>query len=189
MLAKRWTINVQVNTLALTKLKQTGTWERPLSNSFFWGDNIHITAISNNPNDGIIYGKADNFRIKVNPGDEITWVVSEVNPCYVNKRAVCSYGFMEGVNWESSFTPVTELLEEAAFIEMMTGFDATHEPNHKWLAYKNASIAIPKCFVRSDAVSARIHYQLKLSLVDIIDKWHPIPLNYFLMEQSIEIVV
>ncbi len=186
---KVWTINVQVNTAALANYPESGSWERPAGTGRYWHDNVRMTAVSTDPNDGIKVGTGDNFVLNVGLNDEIKWVVSEVNPRYINRRSVCMYGFQEGSNWDKCLMRPSAPPAQAAFTEVITGFNAQKEPQEQWLECNLADISIPQTKVRANAQSASVQYYMKLVVVDIDNVRNPKALKYIQIDPTINIIV
>lgn len=188
MAKKTWIINVQVNTQYMNSIAGTGTWEAPIGAGQYWLDNVRMAAVSDNPADGIIVGKGDDFTLTVGKDDTIKWIVSEVDPTYLNYRSVCMYGFKQGSNWDSNLMPPSTEVAEAGFVAMLNGFNAEHAPQGKYIECTQADISIPKTTVRASAQSCSIQYYMKFLLVDIEDSSNPRVLKYLQVDPTIRIV-
>jgi hypothetical protein len=187
-MAKVWTINVQVNTGYMKNLSGTGTWQAPIGGGQYWRDNVRMSAVSDDVSDTITVGTGDSFGLTVGKDDTIRWVVSEVNPMYLNRVSVVMYGFEQGTNWDASLTPPSADQVEIASMSLLNGFNAESQPaGDKWWSADVADISLPKTTVRSRAVPSTITYHMKFILVDITDITRPKALNYVKIDPTITI--
>lgn len=187
-MAKTWTINVQVNTLYVANLRGKGDWKNPIASHQYWRNNVRMTAVSDDPSDGIQVGTGDDFSLTVGAGDIIKWITSEVNPMYRNHRSICMYGFKQGENWREHLTDPNTVNHEAGFVAITHGFNDDDEPRKKYIKTSTADISVAQTEVRAHASSASIRYYMKLLLVDTSSLKDPKVLKYLQVDPIIKIV-
>ncbi|AOT10915.1 hypothetical protein [Pseudoalteromonas luteoviolacea] len=186
-MAKVWTINVQVNTLYMSQLSGTGTWENPIGRGQYFNDNVRMTAVSNDPSDNVHVGNDNDFVLTVGADDQIRWQISEMNPIFGNHRSVVMYGFAKGDNWDNNLTPPGLDPVEVTSAVLLNGFDATSQPSGEFLRTDNVDSSVPHTTVRAKAKSATINYHMKVLLLDTSDIENPTISKYIQIDPKISI--
>jgi hypothetical protein len=188
---KVWTINVHVDSWALlSAVEGQGSWGDPAGSHYVWNDKVFMSAVSNDPNDRVVTGTADSFTLQCERNQTIKWIVSQINPVYLDKKlGVCMYGFAEGQNWGDRLTPPQAVIHEAAMVAVTTGFNASLEPSESWLGLSASDISVPETTVRLDASSGWVQYYVKLCLVDLSDPKNPVAKNFVQIDPSLHVVV
>lgn len=165
-----WTINVVVNTRALSEYatkEGSGTWENPIGSSKYWYDDVRMVATSNQAGEKVHIGNGDSFNLNVKEDDKIRWVVSEINPLVTTYRSVCMYGFDKVSNWDGNLGDPHAEHGQNAFMRVKSGFDWPKEPSGKYVKGDIASISVPATTVlHGVSKEVKVKYLMKLLLLN-----------------------
>lgn len=189
---KKWFVNLQINTQFLETLKGTGTWENPIGAKVNWSNNLRIAAVSDDPSDGIVVDTEANLTLNARKDDYITilWILSEVNPLFLDYRSVVMYNFH--INGGATI-PINESrysdthVTNSEFTAICNSFNAEYEPQGTYLKCSQSVISIPQTTVKANAKTSSITCQMKLLLVNIEDSTNPKILKYLQVAPTINI--
>ena len=182
-----WTINVQVNTLALSNLEGSGSWDSPVGSGKVFLDDVRITAVSNEIGGKVFTGNDSNFNLTVGVNDKVKWVLSEINPIVENGRTVVMYGFEKGSNWKEAFTDPSSTQTPSAFAHLIRGFDSIAKPTGDFFAISDALISIPETTVIPRPKAVTVTYHMKLLLLDIKHIDNPTIIKYIQIDPKLTV--
>lgn len=184
---RKWIINVVVDSEYLSTFEgdTQGSWKEPIGATDSFGD--HVIMIGTNDVDpNVVIGCADKvksatlppFELTVQPGDQVHWIVSEMNAHYIkehNKKfSVVMYGFDTDSDFNKYFnTPAAPGADGVSLHFKSNVFNQTTEPPKPYLDVTISEISVPQATVKTDAQSGSTSYLLKLLLVDTTQPNNP----------------
>ena len=208
-MANAWVVNMLVDTQAMEGIPGKGTWERPVTVEDPWHDCVQMTAVSDEPSDGIILGTGNgSIELAARSGGTIKWAVSEVDFTHGNYRGLAIYSCR--LAKERTAYGVARVIEERTncivttlgLTTILNGFNASDEPKGEYLKPTSADVSIPQTLMRSSAVSRsnstpgsnesqdkdtllRIRCHLRMLLIDTEDIQRPKVIKYLEIVPSI----
>lgn len=191
---KKWFVNVKINTQFLEKLEGQSTWKKPIDAGVNWSNNLQILAVSDDPADGIVVGTHANLTLNAGKDDTLTirWLISEVNPLFLDYRGVVMYNFSkkdEPTTPIITITPKDNAAAQVGCTAILNGFNAESEPQDTYLKCTQTGISIPQTTVRANAKTSNLTYNMKLLLVNIEDINNPKVLKHIQVSLRINIKI